>query len=174
VTLKTLPGYSKDQLRAFGLTEQQIATLQAKLPGGLSAKGHVVPSAASSTTSSPAMKRAQSSPEVSQGQAASGAAATGNSAGGGAGSSATLKRATAESKVVPDATLPAGWEKRLTASGKTFYVDHNSHKTQWDRPTAASDSVGASSSSSSSSAAAPAAAPARVAVAPEPDALPQG
>ncbi|KAK9855470.1 hypothetical protein WJX84_007789, partial [Apatococcus fuscideae] len=34
-----------------------------------------------------------------------------------------------------ESDLPAGWEAKTDASGKTFYVDHNSRKTTWTRPT---------------------------------------
>jgi hypothetical protein len=30
--------------------------------------------------------------------------------------------------------LPHGWEKKLDASGRTYYVDHINRKTQWERP----------------------------------------
>ena len=30
--------------------------------------------------------------------------------------------------------LPSGWEERVTPEGFTFYVDHNSKSTSWDRP----------------------------------------
>src|SRR5947207_9296063 len=30
--------------------------------------------------------------------------------------------------------LPSGWEKRETGDGRTFYVDHNTRTTQWNRP----------------------------------------
>ena len=33
--------------------------------------------------------------------------------------------------------LPEGWEARQDANGRTFYVDHISRHTQWQRPTAA-------------------------------------
>ena len=33
-----------------------------------------------------------------------------------------------------DADLPPGWEAQTDASGKTFYVDHNTRKTTWTRP----------------------------------------
>uniref|UniRef100_A0A7S1XXG6 WW domain-containing protein n=1 Tax=Phaeomonas parva TaxID=124430 RepID=A0A7S1XXG6_9STRA len=32
--------------------------------------------------------------------------------------------------------LPEGWEERTDASGRTYYVDHNTQTTQWTRPTA--------------------------------------
>ncbi|KAK2721195.1 hypothetical protein QYM36_003463, partial [Artemia franciscana] len=31
--------------------------------------------------------------------------------------------------------LPSGWEERLDNNGRTYYVDHNTRTTQWDRPT---------------------------------------
>ena len=30
--------------------------------------------------------------------------------------------------------LPQGWEQRLDANGRVFYVDHINHRTQWERP----------------------------------------
>jgi|TARA_B110000091_G_C13672398_1_gene414306 hypothetical protein len=31
--------------------------------------------------------------------------------------------------------LPEGWEERKNAKGRTYFIDHNSKKTQWKRPT---------------------------------------
>ena len=31
--------------------------------------------------------------------------------------------------------LPSGWEERTNANGRTYYVDHTTHRTQWSRPT---------------------------------------
>ena len=31
--------------------------------------------------------------------------------------------------------LPAGWEERKNGKGRTYYIDHNTKKTQWKRPT---------------------------------------
>jgi E3 ubiquitin-protein ligase NEDD4 len=30
--------------------------------------------------------------------------------------------------------LPAGWERRVDNLGRTYYVDHNSRSTTWNRP----------------------------------------
>lgn len=30
--------------------------------------------------------------------------------------------------------LPAGWEKRVHADGRIFYIDHNTRRTQWEDP----------------------------------------
>ncbi|EFO21356.1 Nedd4-PD [Loa loa] len=30
--------------------------------------------------------------------------------------------------------LPAGWEKRIHADGRIFYIDHNTRRTQWEDP----------------------------------------
>ena len=35
--------------------------------------------------------------------------------------------------------LPQGWEERQDANGRTFYVDHTSRVTQWERPTTQSE-----------------------------------
>jgi hypothetical protein len=32
------------------------------------------------------------------------------------------------------APLPAGWEEKSDAQGRTFYIDHVNRKTQWNRP----------------------------------------
>ena len=31
--------------------------------------------------------------------------------------------------------LPGGWEERVDASGRTYYVDHATRITTWQRPT---------------------------------------
>jgi E3 ubiquitin-protein ligase NEDD4 len=39
---------------------------------------------------------------------------------------------------VPGSTLsllPAGWEERQDANGRTYFVNHVARTTQWDRPT---------------------------------------
>ncbi len=30
--------------------------------------------------------------------------------------------------------LPPGWERRVTPEGRPYYVNHNTHATQWDPP----------------------------------------
>ncbi|KAF1740881.1 hypothetical protein MXB_4551 [Myxobolus squamalis] len=30
--------------------------------------------------------------------------------------------------------LPFGWETRISENGSEFYIDHNTHSTQWERP----------------------------------------
>ncbi|XP_014243563.1 E3 ubiquitin-protein ligase Nedd-4 isoform X2 [Cimex lectularius] len=39
-----------------------------------------------------------------------------------------------EGAQVCDNTLPAGWEERQDANGRTYYVNHVARSTQWDRP----------------------------------------
>ena len=41
-----------------------------------------------------------------------------------------------------DDLLPEGWEARRTKDGKTFYVDHNTRTTTWQRPRVAREGVG--------------------------------
>ncbi|KAH8596365.1 ubiquitin ligase [Bisporella sp. PMI_857] len=36
--------------------------------------------------------------------------------------------------------LPAGWERREDNLGRTYYVDHNTRSTSWNRPSASTDS----------------------------------
>jgi E3 ubiquitin-protein ligase NEDD4 len=31
--------------------------------------------------------------------------------------------------------LPAGWEERQDANGRTYFVNHIARSTQWERPT---------------------------------------
>ena len=31
--------------------------------------------------------------------------------------------------------LPNGWEERQDTNGRTYYVNHNTRTTQWERPT---------------------------------------
>ncbi len=38
-----------------------------------------------------------------------------------------------------DEDLPAGWEKRKTAKGKTYYINHATKTTQWNPPTRSGD-----------------------------------
>ncbi|XP_065184171.1 E3 ubiquitin-protein ligase NEDD4-like [Sycon ciliatum] len=33
-------------------------------------------------------------------------------------------------------TLPPGWEEKMDANGRVFFVDHSTRRTQWDRPVA--------------------------------------
>ena len=35
-----------------------------------------------------------------------------------------------------NAPLPPGWERGYDENGNTYYVDHNSGKTQWEHPDA--------------------------------------
>jgi len=35
----------------------------------------------------------------------------------------------------PIPPLPEGWEEKTDAKGRTFYIDHNTRTTHWDRPT---------------------------------------
>lgn len=46
--------------------------------------------------------------------------------------------ASAPSQVAPqtvhDPTLPPGWEAKQDQSGKVYYVDHNSQRSQWEHP----------------------------------------
>ncbi|KZV61907.1 hypothetical protein PENSPDRAFT_592200, partial [Peniophora sp. CONT] len=33
-----------------------------------------------------------------------------------------------------NAPLPMGWERRYTANGRPYFVDHNTRSTAWDDP----------------------------------------
>lgn len=36
--------------------------------------------------------------------------------------------------VAPDAPLPQGWEERKDRTGRSYYVDHSTRTTTWERP----------------------------------------
>ncbi|XP_022094615.1 E3 ubiquitin-protein ligase NEDD4-like [Acanthaster planci] len=40
-----------------------------------------------------------------------------------------------EANIEARAPLPSGWEERVDANGRYYYVDHNTRRTQWERPT---------------------------------------
>ena len=58
--------------------------------------------------------------------AASGAA-EGDTGGGAAGQDDT-------DSAPQEEPLPPGWEERVDSQGRTFYVNHNTRTTQWERP----------------------------------------
>lgn len=37
---------------------------------------------------------------------------------------------------VHEEPLPPGWEERVDSQGRTFYVNHTTRTTQWERPSA--------------------------------------
>lgn len=46
-----------------------------------------------------------------------------------------LNEAGASGPVIDAPELPPGWEMKVDqASGRKFYVDHNTHKTSWEAP----------------------------------------
>ncbi|VDB98127.1 unnamed protein product [Peniophora sp. CBMAI 1063] len=55
--------------------------------------------------------------------------------------SAPRSDASAISTGSADEDLPAGWERRTDARGRTYYVDHNTRTTSWHRPVAARPSA---------------------------------
>jgi len=68
--------------------------------------------------------------------AAGGAAAAGSSASSGTGGANALELGTEaeESGDGQNVPLPAGWEERQDANGRTYYVNHIARTTQWQRP----------------------------------------
>ncbi|KAJ3106871.1 hypothetical protein HDU97_005358 [Phlyctochytrium planicorne] len=54
------------------------------------------------------------------------------------GSSSSASRAGMSSVEDQYGPLPSGWERRVDHLGRTYYVDHNSRSTTWQRPTVAS------------------------------------
>ncbi|KAH6652657.1 hypothetical protein BKA67DRAFT_592939 [Truncatella angustata] len=59
---------------------------------------------------------------------------------GGNGSAPSQPRASSQMSPFEDSQgrLPAGWERREDNLGRTYYVDHNTRTTSWNRPTQAS------------------------------------
>lgn len=53
-------------------------------------------------------------------------------------SAAALARTTGDARSDDQGPLPPGWERRTDHLGRTYYVDHNSRSTTWNRPTASS------------------------------------
>ena len=62
------------------------------------------------------------------GQESAAAGASGEDAGGAASGQDETDAAPQEEP------LPPGWEERVDSQGRTFYVNHNSRTTQWERP----------------------------------------
>ncbi|XP_045216399.2 E3 ubiquitin-protein ligase NEDD4-like isoform X2 [Mercenaria mercenaria] len=54
-------------------------------------------------------------------------------------SSRTRVQSFGASAMTTPSRLPAGWEERVDANGRTYYVNHVHRKTQWERPTVQSD-----------------------------------
>ncbi|XP_053716754.1 NEDD4-like E3 ubiquitin-protein ligase WWP1 isoform X1 [Synchiropus splendidus] len=85
-----------------------------------------------STTTTAPSSSSSSSPAVGEGNASV-------SAGGSSGSSTTAAtdgtkpRQQAPNSGAPD-PLPPGWEQRKDPHGRTYYVDHNTRTTTWERP----------------------------------------
>ena len=42
-----------------------------------------------------------------------------------------------------DSSLPEGWEQRVTAEGRVYYVDHNTQSTSWEHPNSQKEDLGA-------------------------------
>ncbi|XP_012720491.2 NEDD4-like E3 ubiquitin-protein ligase WWP1 isoform X2 [Fundulus heteroclitus] len=98
--------------------------------------------AAASTTSASATQGATtlttSSSSASSSPAPGEAAAPGAGAGGSNGSSSTATDGVKPRQTAPNAPasdpLPPGWEQRKDPHGRTYYVDHNTRTTTWERP----------------------------------------
>uniref|UniRef100_A0A3Q2QVK0 HECT-type E3 ubiquitin transferase n=1 Tax=Fundulus heteroclitus TaxID=8078 RepID=A0A3Q2QVK0_FUNHE len=98
--------------------------------------------AAASTTSASATQGATtlttSSSSASSSPAPGEAAAPGAGAGGSNGSSSTTTDGVKPRQTAPNAPasdpLPPGWEQRKDPHGRTYYVDHNTRTTTWERP----------------------------------------
>lgn len=57
--------------------------------------------------------------------------------------SGTAQNAVPDSPTVQQALpLPPGWEERVDANGRTFYVNHMARTTQWERPTSCTTTQG--------------------------------
>jgi len=73
--------------------------------------------------------------------AGSGGGAVGGAVGGGAGAGAEAEVAR-EAPSGPSVALPAGWEERQDANGRTYYVNHIARTTQWQHPGLGGDTGG--------------------------------
>lgn len=70
-----------------------------------------------------------------------GGGAVGGAAGGGSGAGAEAEAAR-EAPSGPSVALPAGWEERQDANGRTYYVNHIARTTQWQHPGLGGDTGG--------------------------------
>jgi len=70
-----------------------------------------------------------------------GGGAVGGAVGGGAGAGAEAEVAR-EAPSGPSVALPAGWEERQDANGRTYYVNHIARTTQWQHPGLGGDTGG--------------------------------
>lgn len=78
-------------------------------------------------------------PSVGAGSSTNGVPGANSGAGAGSGSAANGAGGNRYFTAFEDnqGRLPAGWERREDNLGRTYYVDHNSRATTWNRPTAA-------------------------------------
>ncbi|KAK5618721.1 WW domain containing E3 ubiquitin protein ligase 1 [Crenichthys baileyi] len=99
-----------------------------------------VDSAAASTTSASSTQGATTVTTSSSSSSSSPAPGETSASGGGGGSSssATTADGVKPRQQVPNAPasdpLPPGWEQRKDPHGRTYYVDHNTRTTTWERP----------------------------------------
>nr|XP_046226774.1 NEDD4-like E3 ubiquitin-protein ligase WWP1 [Scatophagus argus]XP_046226775.1 NEDD4-like E3 ubiquitin-protein ligase WWP1 [Scatophagus argus] len=83
-----------------------------------------ITTSSSSSSSSPALGEANASAGASAGSSSSSATVTTDGA---------KPRQQAPNAGAPD-PLPPGWEQRKDPHGRTYYVDHNTRTTTWERP----------------------------------------
>src|ERR1700747_3728114 len=51
-----------------------------------------------------------------------------------AGSSSPVTNHTSNSREDERGPLPGGWERRIDPLGRVYYIDHNTRRTTWSRP----------------------------------------
>ncbi|KAK9528004.1 hypothetical protein VZT92_014508 [Zoarces viviparus] len=98
--------------------------------------------AAASSTSAPPAQGAQTITTSSSSSSSPPAIEEANASGGGGGSGSSSATATTDGakprQQAPSAgatdPLPPGWEQRKDPHGRTYYVDHNTRTTTWERP----------------------------------------
>ncbi|KAM9332458.1 LOW QUALITY PROTEIN: NEDD4-like E3 ubiquitin-protein ligase WWP1 [Pholidichthys leucotaenia] len=103
---------------------------------------NAAPAAASSSTSTSSTQVATTSTTSSSSPSAALGEANVSGAGGGSSSSSSSATVTTDGakprQQVPIAgtsdPLPPGWEQRKDPHGRTYYVDHNTRTTTWERP----------------------------------------
>uniref|UniRef100_A0A3Q3WE69 E3 ubiquitin-protein ligase n=1 Tax=Mola mola TaxID=94237 RepID=A0A3Q3WE69_MOLML len=123
-------------------TPQPLPSSAEALPSSPSAKPSDTPASASSTFTSSALgatNNATTSSSSSSSPALGEANASGGCSGGNSSISASVTTDGAKPRQqVPTAgasdPLPPGWEQRKDPHGRTYYVDHNTRTTTWERP----------------------------------------
>ncbi|KAM3860680.1 NEDD4-like E3 ubiquitin-protein ligase WWP1 [Diretmus argenteus] len=131
VTNSTTPAPTASSSTLAPASSSSSSSSAAKPNDGAAA---AAPSTSTSTTSSvQAATTVTVSSSASSSPAPGEAAASGGGSGGAGATDGAKPRQQAPNAGAPD-PLPPGWEQRKDPHGRTYYVDHNTRTTTWERP----------------------------------------